>query len=192
MDSDLTSRELAELTGSTRARRQVSALLTLGMPFRVAGGVVYVARAVAEHWPQFKAAPAADDEIPIAATGMNAGLRAYQAERRAHIIEREARAAEYKARWKAEAPARRLAAERARQAKRRAAERQQTPAWADPSEIRRVYEEAARLEQATGIPHHVDHDYPLRGRLVSGLHVHTNLVVLPAGDNRRKGNKFTP
>ena len=28
-----------------------------------------------------------------------------------------------------------------------------------------------------------------RGRLVSGLHVHTNLAVVPALDNLRKGNR---
>jgi hypothetical protein len=37
--------------------------------------------------------------------------------------------------------------------------------------------------------HHVDHELPLRGRRVSGLHVHTNLRVLPAEDNFRKGNR---
>lgn len=54
MLDDLTQSELVGLTGATTARKQVVKLLSLGMPFRVAGGVVYVARAVAEHWPQFQ------------------------------------------------------------------------------------------------------------------------------------------
>lgn len=69
-------------------------------------------------------------------------------------------------------------------------ELQQCPAWADSSAIRAVYREADRLTRETGIPHEVDHEIPLRGRLVSGLHVHTNLRPLPARENRRKSNAF--
>ena len=55
MLTHLTPAEVEALTNAKAARRQVVALLALGMPFRVAGGVVYVDRAVAAHWPQFAA-----------------------------------------------------------------------------------------------------------------------------------------
>ncbi len=57
-------------------------------------------------------------------------------------------------------------------------------------EIRGIYEEAERLTKATGIKHSVDHDIPLRGKMVSGLHVHTNLKAIPLVDNIRKGNRY--
>lgn len=77
---------------------------------------------------------------------------------------------------------------RARDAKRRAAQLMATPAWADHAKIRDVYAEAARKTRETGIKHEVDHVFPLKGRMVSGLHVHFNLRVIPMLDNRRKFN----
>lgn len=75
-------------------------------------------------------------------------------------------------------------------AARDAARRQRTVAWADPVAIAAVYQQAARVSRCLGVEHHVDHVVPLRGRKVSGLHVQTNLRVLPARLNVRKNNRF--
>jgi hypothetical protein len=75
-------------------------------------------------------------------------------------------------------------------AKRVLAEKQRTPPWADQKAILAIYAEAQRLTAETGVPHHVDHDIPLRGKRVSGLHVENNLVVRTAEDNIRKSNRF--
>lgn len=77
------------------------------------------------------------------------------------------------------------------QAKRKATIIQRTPAW-DPDAylIIAKYQLAAMLSQASGIPHHVDHIIPLQGRKVSGLHVFSNLRVIPGSDNVKKSNKF--
>lgn len=75
-------------------------------------------------------------------------------------------------------------------AKRHAAKLQRTPPWADLDAIRALHVQASRLTLETGIAHHVDHVIPLQGRLVSGLHVHTNLRIITGFDNSSKCNKF--
>jgi hypothetical protein len=62
-----------------------------------------------------------------------------------------------------------------------------TPPWADFKKIRAVYAEARRKTESTGELHVVDHDYPLNGGIVCGLHVHTNLRVRHWRDNGKKG-----
>jgi hypothetical protein len=74
--------------------------------------------------------------------------------------------------------------------KRRAAKLKRTPPWSDLDAMRAIYAEAARLTAETGVPHHVDHEIPLQGRLVSGLHVPGNLQILTGVENSRKRNKF--
>ena len=64
-----------------------------------------------------------------------------------------------------------------------------TPPWADLAAIRAIYEECARVSDETGVPHHVDHFYPLQGKTVSGLHVAENLRIIPAIENVRKQAK---
>ena len=73
---------------------------------------------------------------------------------------------------------------------RRVAKIQRTPAWADRDAIKGLYEEAARLQEVLGIEMHCDHIVPLQGELVCGLHVESNLQVIPAVLNLRKSNKF--
>jgi len=75
-------------------------------------------------------------------------------------------------------------------ARRRTLKLQRTPPWADQALILAVYREAKAISEATGVQHHVDHVYPLQGELVSGLHVHNNLQVLPWRENLVKRNRF--
>ena len=72
---------------------------------------------------------------------------------------------------------------RAREYQMRKIER--TPPWADMEKIDEVYETRAK-------GYHVDHIVPLKGELVSGLHVHYNLQHLTAEDNLNKGNRYDP
>lgn len=77
-------------------------------------------------------------------------------------------------------------ANRERRAKR-------TPRWltaADGRAIAQVYRKARRLTRETGIAHHVDHEYPLLGDRVSGLHVPGNVRVMTAAANAQKGNRY--
>lgn len=62
------------------------------------------------------------------------------------------------------------------------------PAWANKEEIRLMYAIARRVSCETGVLHHVDHEIPLKGKLVCGLHVPNNLQLLTGVDNGRKGN----
>ena len=64
------------------------------------------------------------------------------------------------------------------------------PAWADIKELAKIYAEAARKTEETGVLHNVDHMAPLAGRLTSGLHVHWNLRVIVASENQSKGARF--
>jgi hypothetical protein len=75
-------------------------------------------------------------------------------------------------------------------AARRAKLAQRMAKWADAKKIAAFYAEAARLTRETGIQHDVDHIIPLHGEAVSGLHVETNLQVLPATANRAKKNDY--
>jgi hypothetical protein len=75
-------------------------------------------------------------------------------------------------------------------AKRRAGRIQRTPPWADDVAIARIYAEAIRRTAETGVPHHVDHELPLRGKKVSGLHVAENLQIITAHENQKKGNRI--
>jgi hypothetical protein len=75
-------------------------------------------------------------------------------------------------------------------AKRHAAKLNRTPPWADLNAIKAIYKEARMLTKSTGIKHHVDHEIPLQGKLVSGLHVNQNMRILTATENIKKNNRY--
>jgi hypothetical protein len=75
---------------------------------------------------------------------------------------------------------------------RQAAKVQRTPNWLSADDhwlMAQAYELAALRTKLFGFPWHVDHILPLHGRRVSGLHVPTNLQVIPGTDNCKKSNK---
>lgn len=67
---------------------------------------------------------------------------------------------------------------------------QATPTWAETDKIVALYQRRREIQEQTGIPHHVDHIVPLRGKLVCGLHCLANLRIIPAEENQVKGNKL--
>lgn len=83
-----------------------------------------------------------------------------------------------------------LAANHASEARRRARKRNAMPAWANRAAIRAIYVEAKKRIKETGEVWHVDHTIPLAGKNVCGLHVETNLCIIPGSENMRKSNKF--
>jgi hypothetical protein len=57
------------------------------------------------------------------------------------------------------------------------------PLWASDAAIKKIYDSCPE-------DWHVDHVYPLQSDWVCGLHVETNLQVLPKKDNLSKGNRY--
>lgn len=98
-------------------------------------------------------------------------------ERRAEI--------ERKSRQRPEARAKHCARQNARDKRIK----QATPAWANMKKIERFYIFAAILTDKLGVPWEVDHKVPLISDRVCGLHVENNLMLLPASENRSKGNR---
>ena len=78
-------------------------------------------------------------------------------------------------------------------AKRHTAKLKRTPIWLtieDMEHVKQIYITAQELTELTGIPFHVDHIIPLRGEIVSGLHIPSNLQILPFYENLSKSNNF--
>lgn len=76
---------------------------------------------------------------------------------------------------------------------KRAAKLARIPVWFgefDDFVIQEAHALAALRGDETGIPWHVDHMLPMRGRKISGLHCAHNIQVIPAAMNVRKINKM--
>jgi hypothetical protein len=67
-----------------------------------------------------------------------------------------------------------------------------TPSWADQVAIEAVYIYAQLWSILTKVKQSVDHEIPLRGKEVCGLHVQNNLRIMPLIPNISKNNKFDP
>ena len=81
----------------------------------------------------------------------------------------------------------------ARTRKRQAAKLQRVPKWLTADQIKVMqafYQIAGMLTRVNGEPWHVDHIIPLQGKSVSGLHVPSNLRVIPGSENVKKSNKY--
>lgn len=74
-------------------------------------------------------------------------------------------------------------------AKRRTQLLNATPVWSNLNMIEQIYEQATQITFDTGIPHQVDHYYPLKGKTVCGLHVPSNLRIITKQENHQKNNK---
>jgi len=110
-----------------------------------------------------------------------ARVKRYQARHRQRVLE-SARASSK----------RRIAKLLAKNAKRRAAKLRATPSWANTFFIEEIYDLAQRRTKHLGEKHVVDHIIPLKHPLVCGLHVESNLRVVPQLVNAAKGNSFLP
>ena len=81
----------------------------------------------------------------------------------------------------------------AKENKRRAAKIKRTPSWLTGDDhwvIEQAYELASLRTKMFGFSWEVDHVLPMQGKIVSGLHVPTNLQVIPATLNRQKTNQY--
>ena len=104
-------------------------------------------------------------------------------------VENRAKSNAYKNNWNKKNPG----VVRALNKKRLESKRQRTPNWldiVDHAEIEFTYIWCYALRNC-GLDYHVDHIVPLQGYNVSGLHVPSNLQVIPAKQNLSKSNGWT-
>ena len=66
-----------------------------------------------------------------------------------------------------------------------------TPKWANLFIIKEMYLLVRERSKAIGFEWHVDHIIPLRGKKVCGLHVESNLQIIPAEHNLKKRNHYS-
>lgn len=76
-------------------------------------------------------------------------------------------------------------------ANRRANKLKATPVWADVDAMVKIYKKSILITEETGVPHDVDHFYPLQSDWVCGLHCEDNLQIISRTENQGKGNRQT-
>jgi hypothetical protein len=110
----------------------------------------------------------------------------YKAQRKAIRARRKDKTAEEGRKWRKANPDKNCA----KAAKYRAAKLQRTVPWANDFFIEEAYALARLRTEMTGFEWDVDHTIPLQGEFISGLHVETNLQVIPSIQNGEKHNKW--
>lgn len=173
----LTEQELVDLTGYRQASKQAAHLKSQRIPFHTnRAGHPRVARVVLlETFVMTSALAIASKKVAL---DLNAEKQKKADAKRVKAAKKKATAAAMPA------------LKRHHCAMRRVKFTKQLPPWADSESIKLIYRQAKEATEQTGIQHHVDHIIPLTGKLVSGLHVHTNLQVVKASENLRKHNRF--
>ena len=114
---------------------------------------------------------------------------ACNARRKQWMLDNKEYMKEVRRRWRVENKHRDAAAVR----KYQAAKLKRTPTWLGKDDfwlMEQAYELAALRTKMFGVLWTVDHIIPLQGKFVSGLHVPTNLRVIPGRENSSKGNQF--
>jgi hypothetical protein len=95
---------------------------------------------------------------------------------------------EKKKKWKAKNTAKVAANRKARELRKIKA----TPPWLTQehrAQIEAIYLQSQIWSEVTGVPYHVDHIVPLKGKNVCGLHVPWNLRSIKGAENLKKSNK---
>lgn len=115
-------------------------------------------------------------------------LKWNRADRLANPEKYKQRSKEWRAKMLSENKTAYLADRVASQNKRRSAQLQRVPPWADQFQIKGMYELCA-IFRRVGIDMTVDHIVPLQGDGVCGFHSHDNLQLMHRSDNSAKHNK---
>jgi hypothetical protein len=132
-------------------------------------------------------------EKPKSKASKAAGKRYYEKNKEAVKARANARAKEEVMQYKLRHKERNPEYYKSLTSARRRRHRNATPKWVTAEEklaIRQLYIKAMELTRLTGVRYVVDHDYPLHGETICGLHVLANLKIMTQDENLKKSNKL--